>query len=77
MDSTSKYYLIVLILGILQAAVIYSVGRSHTNDGFSFHMPNIREWATIIILLIGLYIIGAFSLIIFVGDDLKEIKQSQ
>jgi hypothetical protein len=77
MESTSKYYLIVLILGILQAAIIYSVGRSHTDDKFSFHMPAIREWATIIILLIGLYIVGAFSLIIFVGDDLKQIKQSQ
>ena len=33
MNPSTKYYLIVLILGILQVSIIYSVGRTH-DDSF-------------------------------------------
>ena len=69
MDSSTKYYLIVLILGILQAAIIYSVGRSHNLNKFNFHMPTGYEWGTIVILLLGLYLIGSGILIAVVGED--------
>ena len=57
MDPKTKYFLIVIILGILQASIIYSVGRTHDED-FKFFIPNISEWVKIAILLIVLYIIG-------------------
>ena len=74
MDPETKYYMIIIILGILQAAIIYSVGRSHTQNKFNFHMPTTNEWGTIIILLFGLYMIGSGVLILVVGEnDLMNI----
>ena len=68
MDPNTKYFLIVIILGILQASIIYSVGRTHGGD-FKFFIPNIREWATIAILLIVLYVIGgALTYGLFMND---------
>lgn len=72
MDSETKYFLIVIILGILQASIIYSVGRTH-GGSFKLYIPNIREWATIIILLVVLYVIGGALTYSIFKNDIKQI----
>ena len=72
MDPKTKYFLIVIILGILQASIIYSVGRTHGGD-FNFFIPNLKEWATIAILLVLLYIIGGALTYGLFQNEIKEL----
>jgi putative Mn2+ efflux pump MntP len=73
MDTETKYFLIVIILGILQASIIYSVGRTH-GSSFKLYIPNIREWATIAILLVVLYVIGGALTYSIFKNDIKHLE---
>ena len=66
---TNRFYFIILVLAILKAVIVYSVGRTHCESGgFAFHMPSIMEWITIIVLITVLYLIGTMMLLGAVGE---------
>lgn len=60
MDLETKLFLTFFVLAIIKDIIIYSVGRSHNISGVEFHMPTIKEWLLIIVLICVLYWIGGY-----------------
>lgn len=60
MDLQFKLFLNFLVLAILKDIIIYSVGRSHDTSKLEFHIPTIKEWLLIIVLICVLYWIGGY-----------------
>jgi hypothetical protein len=60
MDLQFKLFLTFLVLAIVKDIIIYSVGRSHNTSELEFHIPTIKEWLIIIVLICVLYWIGGY-----------------
>jgi hypothetical protein len=58
MDLQTKLFLTFLVLAILKDIIVYSVGRSHNASELEFHVPTIKEWLIIILLICVLYWLG-------------------